>query len=393
MLNYLKITQHHRLFIFVKLKTVILPLSMNSTSMNNNYLIIMAGGIGSRFWPMSTTASPKQFHDVLGTGKTLIQQTYERFEGICPNENIFVVTNEQYKTLVQEQLPFLNSHQILTEPHRKNTAPCVAYASYKIKSKNPNANLVVSPADHLVLKEEEFKETIHTAIAQAQAENCLVTLGIKPSRPDTGYGYIQFVDAKNVSNSSVKRVKTFTEKPEKDLAKQFIKSGDFYWNSGIFIWSVNAIIDSFEKHLPEEAKLFEEGADVYFTEKEDAFIKSIYPQAKNISIDFGIMEKANNVYVVLSDFGWSDLGTWGSLYTHIPHDEHKNAILGNNVRVYDSSKNMIKLPDDKLAIIHGLDGYIVVESNNTLLICKKEDEQKIKDFVADLKAEKKSKFV
>jgi mannose-1-phosphate guanylyltransferase len=191
----------------------------------------------------------------------------------------------------------------------------------------------------------------------------------------------------------VKKVKTFTEKPEKDLAKQFIKSGDFYWNSGIFIWSVSSIIESFENHLPEEAKLFEEGADVYFTDKEDAFIKTIYPQAKNISIDFGIMEKAKNVYVVLSDFGWSDLGTWGSLYTHVPHDEHKNAIVGNNVHVYDSSKNMIKLPDNKLAVIHGLDGYIVVESNNTLLICKKEDEQKIKDFVADLKAKKQSSFI
>jgi mannose-1-phosphate guanylyltransferase len=352
----------------------------------------MAGGIGSRFWPMSTTASPKQFHDVLGMGKTLIQQTAERFEGICPKENIYVVTNEQYKDIVKEQLPFLSTHQILSEPHRKNTAPCVAYASYKIKAKNPNATLVVAPADHVVFKEEEFKNTINIAIEKANSENCLVTLGIKPSRPDTGYGYIQFVNDNN-KNSSVKKVKTFTEKPEKDLAKQFIKSGDFYWNSGIFIWSVKSIIENFELHLPEEAKLFEEGMNLYFTEEEDKYIKSVYPQAKNISIDYGIMEKAKNVYVVLSDFGWSDLGTWGSLYTHIEHDEHKNAIVGKNVRVYDSEKNMIKVPDNKLVVIHGLEGYIVVESNNTLLICKKEDEQKIKDFVADLKAEKKSKFV
>ncbi len=352
----------------------------------------MAGGIGSRFWPMSTTASPKQFHDVLGMGKTLIQQTAERFEGICPKENIYVVTNEQYKDIVKEQLPFLSTHQILSEPHRKNTAPCVAYASYKIKAKNPNATLVVAPADHVVFKEEEFKNTINIAIEKANSENCLVTLGIKPSRPDTGYGYIQFVNDNN-KNSSVKKVKTFTEKPEKDLAKQFIKSGDFYWNSGIFIWSIKSIIENFELHLPEEAKLFEEGMNLYFTEEEEKYIKSVYPQAKNISIDYGIMEKAKNVYVVLSDFGWSDLGTWGSLYTHIEHDEHKNAIVGKNVRVYDSEKNMIKVPDNKLVVIHGLDGYIVVESNNTLLICKKEDEQKIKDFVADLKAEKKSKFV
>ncbi|MFP5470801.1 MAG: mannose-1-phosphate guanylyltransferase [Bacteroidia bacterium] len=360
--------------------------------MNNTYLVIMAGGIGSRFWPMSTTASPKQFHDVLGLGRTLIQQTADRFKGICPEENIYVVTNEDYKTLVKEQLPFLNEHQILSEPHRKNTAPCVAYASYKIKAKNPNATLVVAPADHVVFKEDEFKNTINIAIEKASSENCLVTLGIKPSRPDTGYGYIQFVND-NDKKSSVKKVKTFTEKPEKELAKQFLKSGDFYWNSGIFIWSINSITQAFEEFLPDEAKLFEEGNSLYFTGKEEKFIQEIYPQTKSISIDYGIMEKAKNVFVVLSDFGWSDLGTWGSLYTHIEHDEHKNAIVGKNVRVYDSEKNMIKVPDNKLVVIQGLEGYIVVESNSTLLICKKEDEQKIKDFVADLKAEKKSKFV
>lgn len=360
--------------------------------MNDTYLIIMAGGIGSRFWPMSTTTSPKQFHDVLGLGRTLIQQTADRFKGICPSENIFVVTNEDYVELVKEQLPFLQNHQILSEPFRKNTAPCVAYASYKIKSKNPNAKLIVAPADHVVFKEDDFKNTIQIALEKASSENCLVTLGIKPSRPDTGYGYIQFVND-NDKNNPIKKVKTFTEKPEKELAKQFIKSGDFYWNSGIFIWSATSITQAFEEFLPDEAKLFEEGKEIYFTDKEEKFIEEIYPQTKSISIDYGIMEKAKNVYVVLSDFGWSDLGTWGSLYTHIEHDEHKNAIVGKNVRVYDSEKNMIKVPDNKLVVIHGLDGYIVVESNNTLLICKKEDEQKIKDFVADLKAEKKSKFV
>lgn len=362
-------------------------------TMNNNYLVIMAGGIGSRFWPMSTTASPKQFHDVLGLGKTLIQQTAERFEGVCPKENIYVVTNSEYTSVVKEQLPFLTDTQILSEPLRKNTAPCVAYAAYKIKTKNPNANLIVAPADHVVFKEEEFKRIINIALEQATHEDCLVTLGIKPNRPDTGYGYIQFNESIEGKNRLTKKVKTFTEKPEKEMAKQFIKSGDFYWNSGIFIWNVNSIISAFETHLPDEAKLFEDGTPYYFTENESKYINQIYPQTKNTSIDYGVMEKASNVYVVLSDFGWSDLGTWGSLYTHIHHDENKNAVVGNKVKLYDSSKNMIKVPKDKLVVIQGLEGYIVVESNNTLLICKKEDEQQIKDFVADLKSAKETQFV
>ena len=361
--------------------------------MQNNYIVIMAGGIGSRFWPMSTTSLPKQFHDVLGSGKTLIQQTAERFKSICPNENIFVVTNASYKYLVKEQLPFLNDNQILCEPSRKNTAPCLAYAVYKIKNINPNANLMISPADHLVLKEDEFTSVIQTAIAQANHQNCLVTLGIKPSRPDTGYGYIQFVNDVNSVDENVKKVKTFTEKPEKDLAKQFLDSGDFYWNSGIFIWNINSILDAFEQHLPEINKLFAEIEDVYNTPKEEAAIKPVYAQCTNISIDYGIMEKADNVYVVLSDFGWSDLGTWGSLYSHVPKDENKNAIIGDKVMVYDSDKNIIKMPNNKLAVIQGLEGYIVVESNNTLLICKKEDEQQIKQFVADLKNKKETGFI
>lgn len=361
--------------------------------MNNNYVIIMAGGIGSRFWPMSTSSSPKQFHDVLGTGRTLIQQTADRFEGVCPNENIFVVTNEDYRETVKEQLPFLDYNQILCEPSRKNTAPCVAYASYKIHQLNPNANLIVSPADHLVLKEDIFKQTILTAINQAESYECLVTLGIKPSRPDTGYGYIQFIDTENVVDSSVRKVKTFTEKPEKELAKQFISSGDFYWNSGIFIWTAKNILSSFESYLPEMDKLFSEVASKFNTPNEVEAINTIYPQCKNISIDYGIMEKAENVYVLLSDFGWSDLGTWGSLYTHIDKDTEQNAVVGKKVLMYDASQNIVKVPEEKLVVIQGLEGYIVVESNNTLLICKKEEEQKIKQFVADLKDQKQLEFI
>ncbi len=361
--------------------------------MQDNYAVIMAGGIGSRFWPMSRTAYPKQFHDVLGTGRTLIQMTFDRFKDICPAENVLVVTNEIYKDLVLEQLPDITANQVLCEPSRRNTAPCVAYACYKIQATNPNANVVVAPADHLILKEDVFTETIMTAIGQARSNGSLVTLGIKPSRPDTGYGYIQFKDENGTVSDDVKRVKTFTEKPNLDLAKQFLDSGDFYWNSGIFIWTLESILKAFEDYLPEVGKLFHEGMSVYNTSDEDAFIRKIYPVCRNISIDYGIMEKAQNVYVVLSDFGWSDLGTWGSLYTHIEHDANENAVVGKNVMMYDSTNNMVKVPDDKLVVIQGLYDYIVVESNNTLLICKKQDEQKIKQFVTDIKTSKSDQYV
>lgn len=361
--------------------------------MQNNYAVIMAGGIGSRFWPMSKTSYPKQFHDVLGTGRTLIQMTFDRFSEICPDENVLIVTNEIYKDLVLKQLPSISENQVLCEPSRRNTAPCIAYACYKIKAINEDANIVVAPSDHLILKEDVFTDTINTAIGQAQANESLVTLGIKPSRPDTGYGYIQFKDEAGTVAEDVKRVKTFTEKPNLDLAKQFLDSGDFYWNSGIFIWTLKSIIKAFEDYLPEVDKLFREGQDKYNTAYEEEFINRIYPICKNISIDYGIMEKAGNVYVVLSDFGWSDLGTWGSLYTHVEHDKHENAVVGANVMMYDSSNNMVKMPDDKLVVIQGLYDYIVVESNNTLLICKKQDEQKIKQFVNDIKTSKNDQYV
>lgn len=360
---------------------------------DNNFVVIMAGGIGSRFWPMSRTNYPKQFHDILGIGKSLLQLTVDRYLAICPLENIIIVTNNKYKDLVKEQLPDLNDYQILLEPSRKNTAPCVAYASYKIRKINENANIIVAPSDHLIVKEVEFQETIKLALEQVQEENCLLTIGIKPSRPDTGYGYIQFDDHDQDIHESIKRVKTFTEKPSRDIAKRFLDSGDFYWNSGMFIWNVNSIIGAFEQHLPEMSKLFDGGDEFYQTEEEENYINKIYPICKNISIDYGIMEKAENVYVILADLGWSDLGTWGSLYTHVNKDDSDNAVIGNKVMLYDSKDNIVKVPKAKLAVIQGMSDYIIVDTEDTLLICKKQDEQKIKQFVNDIKVNKGDQYI
>jgi len=348
----------------------------------------MAGGIGSRFWPMSRAEMPKQFLDILGTGKTLIQQTVDRFKNICPVENILIVTNEQYKSIVLEQLPQLSEEQVVCEPVMRNTAPCIAYANHKIAAKNPNSNIVVAPSDHLVLDQPEFDKIINAAIEQSDYNDCLVTLGIKPSRPDTGYGYIQFTEESTEVGDHVRRVKTFTEKPTLEIAQQFVDSGDFYWNSGIFIWNVKSINKAFKLLLPEVDSLFKEGIGTYNTSEEQAFINRIYPACKNVSIDYGIMEGADNVYVVLSDFGWSDLGTWGSLYTHLDHDSKGNGVIGNEVHIYDSKDCIVNVPKEKLVVLQGLDNYIVVESNNTLLVCKKEDEQKIKQFVSKIKAKK-----
>lgn len=353
----------------------------------------MAGGIGSRFWPMSTTRYPKQFHDVLGIGRTLIQQTFDRFRDICPAENVFVVTNRDYREMVLEQLPELTSNQVLCEPSRRNTAPCIAYAAYKIRQINPEARMVVAPADHLILDSAEFNRIIRIALDQASRGDNLVTLGIRPSRPDTGYGYIQFTEAKDAVGKEVKKVKTFTEKPDLDIAKQFLESGDFYWNSGIFVWSLKSIVDALEKHMPEMAELFATGSNHYNSDKEDAFIGKVYQVCTNISIDYGIMEKAKNVNVVLSDFGWSDLGTWGSLYTHLEKDKNQNAAVGDNIMLYECKGNVIHMPKEKLVVIQGLTDYIVVESEDTLLICKKADEQKIKQFVNDIKVNKGEDFI
>lgn len=346
--------------------------------MKDNYVIIMAGGVGTRFWPFSRQTNPKQFHDVLGTGQTLIQQTASRFEGICPKENIYVVTSEEYYQITKEQLPYLSDEQILCEPSRRNTAPCIAYACYKIEKQNPNATIVVAPADHIILKEEEFKRRIQVAIDHASQQDVLVTLGITPTRPDTGYGYIQFLE----EAGEVKRVKTFTEKPHLELAEKFIASGDYVWNAGIFIWHVKSILTSFNAFLPEMAEAFQVAQKGFFTDTEKEALGVAYKQCRSISIDNGVMEKAENVFVVLSDIGWSDLGTWKSLYEISDKDENGNAIDGD-VMVYNTQNCVIKTPKDRLVVVNGLDNFIVAEFDNVLMICKKEDEQRVKQFVSD----------
>lgn len=356
--------------------------------------MIMAGGIGSRFWPMSRTTTPKQFLDVLGTGETLIQQTVNRFRKICPIENIYIVTNELYREQVKEQVPDLEMEQILCEPARRNTAPCIAYANYKIQSKNPNANIIVAPSDHIILKEDVFVEVIESALIASKENDWLITLGIQPSRPDTGYGYIQF--DKNIEDdrdTRINKVKTFTEKPKLELAKEFLASGDFLWNAGIFVWSLKTIQKAFETHLSDVDSIFKEGIKLYNTEREDLFIENAYSICKNISIDYGIMEKANNVYVLSSDFGWSDLGTWGSLYAIRHKDENDNTIMGKNVMTYDTKNSIVNVKNNRLVVLQGLDDYIVVDDDNILLVCKKSDEQNIRQIVNDVKATKGDKFV
>ena len=361
--------------------------------MNNNYCVIMAGGIGSRFWPMSRNAKPKQFLDILGNGKTLIQQTFDRLTKICPPENVFIVTNEDYTQQVLEQLPLIKSGQILSEPARKNTAPCIAYASHKIFNLNPEATLIIAPSDHVILDDEKFIAAVTKGYDFTLKHDCILTLGIQPSRPDTGYGYIQFIDDKTSEENKIIKVKTFTEKPNLEMAKFFLSSGEFLWNSGIFIGSAKTIVNSIQEHLPELSVLFEDGSTVYNTENERNYIEKIYPLCTNISIDFGVMEKAKNVYVLSTEFGWSDLGTYGSLYEHIKQDENKNAVVGKNVMVYDSKNCMINVPKNKLVVIQGLDDYIVVESDNVLLICKKEDEQNIRQYVNDVKIKKGEQYL
>ncbi|MDB5000777.1 MAG: mannose-phosphate guanylyltransferase [Mucilaginibacter sp.] len=361
--------------------------------MNKNYYaIIMAGGIGSRFWPISRTSYPKQFIDILGTGKTLIQNTYDRFLKICPKENIFVVTNESYTGLVKEQLPDMEDQQILTEPVMRNTAPCVAYGCFKIETMNPDAAIVVAPSDHLILDEAAFITAIEKSLKTATEQNCLITLGIKPSRPDTGYGYIQYTD--QTLNDEFHKVKTFTEKPTVDIAKTFIQSGDFLWNAGIFVWSAKTIVEAFNNYLPEMHEIFAEARSVYNSDEEKAFVHKIYQRCINISIDYGIMEKASNVYVLPSEFGWSDLGTWASIYQLAEKDYVGNAVIpSDKVIMYDSSNCMVNVPGEKLVILQGLHDFIVVESNNSLLICPRDQEQNIKQVVADVKSKFGSKYI
>lgn len=350
----------------------------------------MAGGIGSRFWPESRNDHPKQFLDILGTGKSLIQWTYERFKNICPAENIFIITNESYIPTLKEQLPGLADNNILSEPSRKNTAPCTVYIAHKLKALNPQANIIMSPADHLIFDDRKFERDIIDSLDFVSKNKVLVTLGIKPTRPDTGYGYIQYDT--NKSQERLYQVKTFTEKPSHELAETFIRSGDFLWNAGIFVWNVNTIIEELNKYLPEMNELFAKVSS-YNTPGEKKDIEIIYPQCTNISIDYGIMEKAKNVWVIPSYFGWCDLGTWNSAYDNSQKDYLGNAVYGSNVMIIDASQCMVKAPENKLLVLQGLEGFIVIDTDDVLLICERGREQQIKDYVAEVKRNKGDRFL
>jgi len=357
----------------------------------HNYVVIMAGGIGSRFWPMSRTGYPKQFLDILNTGKTLIQWTFERFASFIPKQNIYVVTSHEYASIVEAQLPEIPIENILGEPSRKNTAPCIAYISFKLLQKDPQASLIVAPADHIILDNTAFHKVCLEALTFVNKHNAFITLGIKPSHPNTGYGYIQY--EQYAITDSVYKVKTFTEKPNLELAKTFVASGDFLWNAGIFVWQVNTIITAFEKYLPEMYEVFFAEKEKFNTPDEEKSLNEIYPLCTNISIDFGIMEKADNVYVIPSSFGWSDLGTWNSAYENLGKDNSGNAIASDNVISIDATNCMVHAPKEKLLLLQGMDNYIIVDTPDVLMICKKDKEQEIKEYVAEVKRNKGEKFI
>ena len=349
---------------------------------NHNYCVIMSGGVGSRFWPFSKEDKPKQFLDFFGTGRSLLQSTYDRFRKIVPLENIYIVTNDAYAGMTRQQLPELSENQLLLEPLRRNTAPAIAFASYRIHAVDPEANIIVAPSDHLILKEDLFVADMRKGLAFVEENPVLLTLGIRPSRPETGYGYIQ-VDGNNCEG--IEKVKAFTEKPDLELAKKFLESGEFMWNSGIFLWNVNSILNAFREYLPDVVQKFDEGKALFNTPREKQFVDETFPFCPNISIDYGILEKADNVYVNISDFGWSDLGTWGALHEVSQRDSDNNAQLNCKTLYIESTDNIVAMSDDKLVVIQGLDDYIVAESDNVLLICKKSEEQRIKHFVTDVK--------
>ncbi len=361
-------------------------------SIQNNYVAIMAGGIGSRFWPESRTAMPKQFLDLLGTGRSLIQWTYQRFQHICPKENIYFITNQSYIRTLKEQIPDISDHNIISEPSRKNTAPCAAYFAHKMMALNPKANIIMSPADHLIMDERAFERSMYEALDFVGHHNALLTLGIKPTRPDTGYGYIQYETGEELEHG-VARVKTFTEKPSLELARTFLKSGDFLWNSGIFIWNVQTIMDALEKYLPELNDVFVQADGMYNTPREADAINELYAQCTNISIDYGIMEKAKNVFTIPAYFGWCDLGTWESAYDNSEKDYLGNAIYGENVLVIDANECIVKAPDDKLVVLQGLEQFIVIDTKDVLLICERAREQQIKEYVAEVKRNKGEKYL
>ncbi len=349
----------------------------------------MAGGIGSRFWPASRVDRPKQFLDIMGTGKSLIQQTSDRFLKLCPKENIFIVTNSIYRDLVKEHLPYISDNQILCEPSRNNTAPCVAYTALKLASLNPDANLVVAPSDHIILKEDAFIQTLSKALAYTADQDALLTLGISPTRPDTGYGYIKY---EATPKEGVHKVERFTEKPDFDTAKSFVSSGNYLWNAGIFVWSVKSLISAFEANAPEIIEILVEGKEHYNTGNEQAFIDKAYPTTPSISIDYAIMEKASNVFTIPSEFGWSDLGTWASLHAESSKDEFGNSTNSEQVMFFDSKDNMIRLPKNKLAVVSGMEDYIIVDEEDVLLIFPKSKEQEIKKISSMIKEQKGETF-
>jgi mannose-1-phosphate guanylyltransferase len=356
------------------------------------YVAILAGGLGTRFWPKSRSGRPKQFLDILGNGETLVQSTYKRYMSFIRPENIFIITSDEYVDITRAQLPGVNHENILSEPSRKNTAPCISYISFKLLQKDPEAVLVVAPSDHTVSDVEIFKSLTLQALNFAKNDGAFVTLGIKPTYPNTGYGYIQY-DLNAVKDDNVYEVKTFTEKPDIELAKTFIASGEFLWNSGIFIWDVNTILAAFEQYQPEMFELFAAEKNNFNTSEEKAALARIYPLCVSISIDFAVMEKAENVYVIPADFGWSDLGTWNSAYNNLSKDEHGNVITSDNVITYNSINSLISAPEEKLLVLQGLDDFIVVDTKDVLLICKKEKEQQVKEFLAEVKKKKGDKYL
>lgn len=349
--------------------------------MSNTYVAIMAGGVGSRFWPASRDARPKQFLDILGVGKSLIRLTYERFLNLCPSENILIVTNKKYKELVKEHLPELDYSQILCEPSMNNTAPCVAYTALRLKAMNKDANFIVAPSDHVILKENVFIHKLQTALDFTAKNKALVTLGITPTRPDTGYGYINFEDK---SQGELHKVKRFMEKPNLETARKFLANGDYLWNGGIFVWNVNTVLDAFRENAPEILNILEKGADCYNTAKEQAFIDEAYPTTPKISVDYAIMEKADNIYTIPSDIGWSDLGTWNSLYSYREKDDNGNVVNGRVV-MEETKDCFIRTKDGKLTIVKGLEDYILVDEGDVLLVYPKKKEQEIKGLVANYK--------
>ena len=346
--------------------------------MTNTYVAIMAGGVGSRFWPASREARPKQFLDIMGVGKSLLRLTFERFLAVCPAENIFIVTNARYKEQVKQHLPELSDNQVLCEPSRNNTAPCIAYTAFKLQALNPEANLIVAPSDHIILQEGRFVEALQQALAYTQKNDALLTLGIEPTRPDTGYGYINFDSASIEKN--VHKVKRFTEKPPLEKAKNFVASGDYLWNAGIFIWRTKIILKAFEQHAPEIHQILGANLACYNTEAEQAFIDEEYPTTPKISVDFAIMEKAENIYTIPSSFGWSDLGTWASLHAESEKDDKGNVVQGEKVLISDTHNSLVRISKDRLAVIGGLDDYIVVDEEDVLLIYPKNREQEIKQL-------------